>query len=59
MPNILVYDTSCFSGGGGLGVGGWRSSLPLEIVACLAHSLPTKDENVAISLCLIIILVQH
>ena len=32
MPNILVYDTSCSTGG---------SRLPLEIVAFLAHSHPT------------------
>ena len=32
MPNSLVYDTSCSTGGSGL---------PLEIVAFLAHSHPT------------------
>ena len=37
MPNILVYDTSCSTGGGG----GGGSGLPLEIVAFLAYSHPT------------------
>ena len=40
MPNILVYDTSCSTGGGG---GGGGSRLPLEIVAFLAYSHPTKS----------------
>ena len=38
MPNSFVYDTSCSTGGGGGG-----SGLPLEIVAFLAHSHPTKS----------------
>ena len=37
MPNILVYDTSCSTGEGGL---------PLEIVAFLAHGHPTTPSQV-------------
>ena len=47
MPNILVYDTSCSTRGGGVGggAGRWGSGLTIEIVAFLAHSHPTNHSR--------------